>query len=208
MTAPQTDAELSTEDVELLETALAKCAQQQPTIRLLDPSADMVWYGMDGDRHFMSLGGHDVLFDPGLALYTPVDPEPIRLLLMEKLKETHGSGRFDWTTVRILSEGDGQIEATVSALSGTPDVPLRIDLAWQITAAEPEAKQPDGAAAASSQYTGEYLGQYYGSTVFSFEGKGFTLDWSTWDPDRISPDGVVGSAVEATRAGAPYHGDA
>src|SRR2546421_3699910 len=123
MTAPQTDAELPTEDVELLETALAKCAQQQPTIRLLDPNADMVWYGMDGDRHFMSLGGHDVLFDPGLALYTPVDPEPIRLLLMEKLQETHGastfevSGRpesFEWGTIRIVSEGDGQLEATAA----------------------------------------------------------------------------------------------
>ncbi len=239
MTAPDTeqDAGLSEEDRAALVEALARCAQTQPTAHLLDLDGDVDWFGIDGGRHFMQLGGIDVLFDAAEARFAPLDPEPLRLLLAQRLREAHGEAAFDlgngstagldWEQITIEGETDQLIVAsapTVPAGGGEAvRASVRVDTQWQVTveplpapAAEggegPQAAGPAGEDAAGggaetaaekegAVVDGAYLGGYYGDSEFPFEGRDFVLDWSTWDTDQTTEEGLVGSSVEATTGG-------
>ncbi|WP_156756328.1 hypothetical protein [Actinokineospora pegani] len=216
----------------VLRDALERSGASQPTVHLLDQSDDINWYGLEGAQHFMSIGGHDVLIDPVQGTYSALDPEPIRLRLVEVLTENHGETAFDmagvpravdWPSLRITSEGDGVVNVVAATLPDAAGVvgeaDLTVDMAWGVTVAavradapaeadaeavEPETAEPEAEAPeprAADAIDGAYLGSLYGGREYEFEGRQFLPDWSTWNTDQSTPEGMVGSRVRATADG-------
>ncbi|MDI5976125.1 hypothetical protein [Amycolatopsis magusensis] len=71
-----------------------------------------------------------------------------------------------------------------------------------------EAETPednDNPIATRSGITADYLSGHYGETPFPYLRRGLVVDWSTWQPDQATPEGLVGSWVEAgTALGGKY----
>lgn len=204
MTAPDTTLEeqISADELELLQESIRTGFAQQPTLHLLDVE-QAEWFSLDGTLHeisFDSVHGH---FDTATARFVPDNPDDLRLLLVQKLLEVHGEAPLDaggqqvtlsWETIQITAEDGGVIDATASTTAGEP-VTLRIDLEWQVTV-DPVAP--------AAEINGDYLGGYYGETEFPFDGRGFVIDWATWQTDQTTDEGLVGAPVEATGDGARF----
>ncbi|MGQ0839852.1 hypothetical protein [Actinokineospora sp.] len=207
--------ELSAEDIELLQTALKKCTEEQPTVHLLPMEEEIGWHRSDGDQYFLSIGEYEVIVNVANGSFEAVDPEQIRQLLVAKLDEVHGadavfdvggvSRSIDWTTVQVVQEAAGKAAATATTLPDaegeTAEVDLSIDLEFAVTigsAATAEEQAPPAV------IDGAYLAATYGNEEYVFDGRSFVIDWTQWNTDNTTDEGVVGSETKATSDGETY----
>jgi hypothetical protein len=120
--------------------------------------------------------------------------------------------------LRVPLEGD--IEADTGAavrVSGTDTAAEEIAEATDGEPADTTGEAPDANEDPLVEATGEdadaddsyidkdYLAQYYSNVEFPFDGREYIIDWSTWDRDQVTPDGLVGAQAKAsTAAGGLY----
>ncbi|MEA5365223.1 hypothetical protein VA596_37225 [Amycolatopsis sp., V23-08] len=120
---------------------------------------------------------------------------------------------FDWTTWthdQTTPDGTVGFTAHVTATDGTthdtyawfdPAVGISIVRAEPLAGAEALA----GAEEAAPAIDAAYLGGYYGTSSFPFDGNNFVFDWTTWTHDQTTPDGTVGFTARATATDGTTH---
>ncbi len=131
---------------------------------------------------------------------------------------------LSWPTLVITAEDGGRLDLTLESvpddegalheLDLTLDVELEvIGVVERLLAGPPEpdpvvededegASEADaGDAEPAAEINGDYLGSYYADSEFAFDGRGFVIDWTTWETDQTTGEGLVGAPVEATSDG-------
>ena len=114
---------------------------------------------------------------------------------------------IDWTTwATDQTTDEGLVGSPVEATSDGASYQLYVwfdpKVGIQIVRATGTGSgdAPDEAAP-SHGITAAYLGDYYGDSPLPFDGRGFVVDWTTWDPDQVTDEGMVGSRATATDDG-------
>jgi hypothetical protein len=109
-----------------------------------------------------------------------------------------------WETDQTTDEGlvGAPVEATGDgarfALYAWFDPAVGIQVVRADPLGDAAAADPDAADAPDHGITATYLGDYYGDAALPFDGRAFVVDWTTWDPDQVTDDGMVGSRATGT----------
>jgi hypothetical protein len=114
---------------------------------------------------------------------------------------------FDWASwTHDQTTPDGTVGFTARATTGDGaayDTYAWFDPSTGISIVRAEALATEGAAAPAVDAA--YLGGYYGTSAFPFDGNDFVFDWASWTHDQTTPDGTVGFTARATTGdGAAY----
>lgn len=113
--------------------------------------------------------------------------------------------RYELTLI-VTPEGAAHVEefelvgpGAGAAGAEAPDEGAEADFAEHATAEDITDDTAAEEATEDWQVTGESLGEYYGDTAFEFDGRGYVLDWTTWNPDYADGESH-GSWMAGSRA--------